>query len=211
MFRASRIIKGVSGRFLLVGCLTIAAFGCGPKEAEPAKVAVTPPSSPAPTTPEPAKTNEPAKTDWTVPPKNPNAPLEAQILLDPYVLGAPVTGRVVGYAEGQNLGTLILAICTSDEYRRAQGEGRPPIAMETKTVDLDRPDGNRFEFTTATESTGGLMIYPSDPDSKVKVLPAEARPRPGGPLDNAGTIDGVGTTGQGAPPDAINPALRGGF
>lgn len=199
----------MSGRFLLVGFLTIAALGCGPQEAEPAKVAVNPPATPAPT-PEPAKTNEPAKTDAIVPSKNPNAPLEAQILLDPYILGAPVTGRVVGYAEGQNLGTLILGICTSDEYRRAQGEGRPPIAMETKTVDLDRPDGNRFEFSTATESTGNLMIYPSDPVSKVRVLPAEARTRQGGPLDNAGTVDGVGTTGQGAPPDAFNPALRGG-
>jgi hypothetical protein len=187
----------------------IAAFGCGPKAAGE-KVASNPPSAPAPT-PEPAKTEEPPKSDSiTTPPRNPNAPLEAQILLDPYIVGAPVTGRVVGYAEGQDLGTLILAICTSDEYRRAQGEGRPPIAMETKTVDLDRSDGNRFEFTTATESTGGLMVFPMDPDSKVRVLPAEARPRPGGPLDNAGTVDGVGTTGQGAPPDAFNPALRGG-
>lgn len=145
----------------------------------------------------------------TPPPKTPNAPIEAQILLDPYILGAPLTGRVVGYAEGQNLGTLMLAVCTSDEWRRAQGEGRPPISMETKTVDLDRSDGNRFEFGTVLDATGGLMVYSADPDTRIRVLPAEARPRQGGPLDNAGVVDGVGTTGQGAPVDSFNPALRG--
>lgn len=187
------------GFLLLVGC----------KSSEPDPTLPVKGSSP----PVVAKTDTPPVSAPTPPPAitpmAPNTPLEAQIAVDPYILGAPLTGRVVGYAPGQSLGTLILAICPSDEWRRAQSEGRPPVSIETTTVDLDRGEGNRFQFASVLDVSGGLMVYASDPDSRIRVRPVEARPRPGGPLDNAGPVDGVGTTGQGAPTDAFDPALRG--
>ena len=188
-------------RLLIFGALVV-AIGCSPPK-EPVKA--------APQTAPPATTSEPVAKTEAPPPDNgslTHRPVQAAIAPDVYTLGRPLTGRIVGIKDDGANGTLTLAMCSASEWQRAVHERRPPIEVETTTVDLDRPEGERFIFNSTADIVGGLMIYPFDRNAKTRVLPVEVRPREGGPLDNAGPIDGVGTTGMGAPTDAHNPALR---
>ncbi|MGV3616391.1 MAG: hypothetical protein ACO1SV_13760 [Fimbriimonas sp.] len=198
----------------ITACLLVALVGCtkpdeGSAPPPPTTANVKPETTPS--TPATGTGTAGANSSIVEPPPKPapNAPVEAMIVLDTYVHGQALTGRVIGYPANVRLGTLILALCSADEWRRAQSEGRPPVEVQTVTVDLDREEGNRFQFSASLDLTDAVMVYASDPNAIVRVRPVEARPRPGGPLDNAGPVDGVGTTGNGAPFDAHNPALRG--
>jgi hypothetical protein len=128
-------------------------------------------------------------------------PVVARWQINPTIVGEPISGQIGGLPVGEELGTVTIHVCSLKEWQRAQHQKRPPIPAQTAVVDLTHPEGTQFRFGESPELVGPLMLYATK-TGRVSLDPVQVRPRPGGPADRTGPVDGVATSGIGAPIDA---------
>ncbi len=139
--------------------------------------------APAPATPSAPPPSEPVAE---APKPSFKAPTEGKWNLYPYVVGEPLSGRIVG--EPGN--SVTIHISSKKNWDQARSEGREPIPEDTQTITLSDPQGTTFQFNSSPELVGPLMVWATQTGG-LRLEPRVVMPRGGGPVDAAGEVDGV--------------------